>query len=227
MFEKKFVYATGNLSASTQVKYASLLKKHIRPAFGALALAGIDTQRIKDWLASKEEGGLSWATRSDLRNLMRSIFREAKGWGLWQLENPAKDAKPGRKKLVWKKHKLSVGDTGRLLSALREDVRLIVMVALFCTLRISEVFGLQWKHIDFENGQIIVEQRYWRGNLDKTKTVESERKVKMGYLSGLLKPYAEQANDPEEFVFSVKTSKGVSRDDRDIRRYFLTPGDRS
>ena len=30
-------------------------------------------------------------------------------------------------------------------------------------------------------------------------------------------------HDPEEFVFSVKTEKGTCRDDRGIRRYFITP----
>ena len=81
------------------------------------------------------------------------------------------------------------------------------MTALFCTLRISKVLGLQWKHIDYVNGQFIVEQRYWRGDLDLTKTVDSERKVKMGFLADLLQRYAPGAHDGEEFVFSVKTVK--------------------
>src|ERR1019366_2647673 len=72
-------------------------------------------------------------------------------------------------------------------------------------------------------GQIIVEQRYWRGDLAVTKTADSERKVKMGFLSGLLQRYAQGTHDPEEFVFSVKTEKGTCRDDRGIRRYFITP----
>jgi integrase len=223
IFEDRFVNAKKNLSASTQAKYTSHLKNHIRPAFGPLCIADIDAQRIKDWLAAKEEAGLSWSTRSDLRNLMRCVFREAIGWGLWRGENPAKAAKPGRKKLVRKKRKFGLEDTRKLLLALREDVRLIVMIALFCTLRISEVLGLQWKHIDFENGQIIVEQRYWRGDLDVTKSADSDRKLKMGFLSGLLQRYAPGPHDLEEFVFSVKRGKGSTRDDRDIRRYFLTP----
>lgn len=95
-FERRFLNAKNNLSASTQAKYASHLKVHIGPAFGPLRMADITTQRIKDWLDAKAEAGLSWSTRSDLRNLMRSIFREAIGWGVWHAENPAKDAKPGR-----------------------------------------------------------------------------------------------------------------------------------
>jgi hypothetical protein len=93
IFEQKFLYAKKNLSASTQAKYASHLKKHIRPAFGSLSIADITTQRIKDWLVAKQESGLSWSTRSDLRNLMRCIFREAIGWGLWQGETKKAVAK--------------------------------------------------------------------------------------------------------------------------------------
>ena len=185
-FEQKFVNVKGNLAASTQAKYTTHLKKHIRPAFGSRPIADINDQFIKDWLKAKEEAGLSWSTRSDLRNLMRCIFREAIGWGLWHGENPAKNARPGRKKMLRKKRKLTNDETRRLLLELREDVRLIVMVSLFCTLRISEVMGLQWKHVDFENGQIIIEQRYWRGYLDVTKNEASERKVKMAFLGRLL-----------------------------------------
>ena len=223
VFEQKFLNVKGNLAASTQAKYTSHLKKHIRPAFGSRPIADINNQFIKDWLKAKEEAGLSWSTRSDLRNLMRCIFREAIGWGLWHGENPAKNARPGRKKMLRKKRKLTNDETRRLLLELREDVRLIVMVALFCTLRISEVMGLQWKHVDFENGQIIIEQRYWRGDLDVTKNEASERKVKMAFLGQLLQQFSPGPHEPDEFVFSVKTEKGVSRDDRTIRRYFLTP----
>ena len=70
LFEKKFVEAKDNLAASTQAKYAAHLKNHIRPAFGHLAIAEITTLRIDDWLAAKNDAGLSWSTRSDLRNLM-------------------------------------------------------------------------------------------------------------------------------------------------------------
>lgn len=74
---------------------------------------------------------------------MRCIFREAIGWRLWKGENPAEKAKPGKKRMVREKRKLEISETQQLLMALKEDVRLIVMVALFCTLRISEVLGLQ------------------------------------------------------------------------------------
>src|SRR5262249_9052313 len=142
MFEKKFVEAKDNLAASTQAKYAAHLKDHIRPAFGHLAIAEITTLRIDDCLAAKNDAGLSWSTRSDLRSLMSCIFRQAKKWGRWKQDNPAQHATLGRKRMVREKRKLATEDTRRLLLALPEDVRLIVMTALFCTLRVSELLGL-------------------------------------------------------------------------------------
>ena len=49
-------------------------------------------------------------------------------------------------------------------SGAKEDVRLIVMVALFCTLRISEVLGLKWKHVRLTHGVLEVRERYYRGD---------------------------------------------------------------
>ena len=51
---------------------------------------------------------------------------------------------------------------------------------MFCTLRISEVLGLQWRHIDFTRGLIQVRQRFYRGNVDTVKSERSARDVPMG-----------------------------------------------
>jgi integrase len=223
LFEKKFVEAKDNLATSTQAKYAAHLNNHIRPAFGHLAIGELTTLRIDDWLAAKNQAGLSWSTRCDLRNLMSCIFRQAKKWGVWKQDNPAQLATVGRKRMVREKRKLPMEDTRRLLLALPDDVRLIIMAALFCTLRISEVLGLQWRHIDFENGKITVRQRYYRGNLDVPKSQKAVRDVPMGELSRFLAERNPGPESADDFVFTVKTSRGVSRDDRDILQHFLRP----
>jgi hypothetical protein len=71
-----------------------------------------------------------------------------------------------------------------LPSALPDDVRLMIMASLFCTLRISEVLGLQWRHIDLEDGKIMVRQRFYRGNLDVPKSQKAIRDVAMGQCPG-------------------------------------------
>jgi integrase len=113
----------------------------------------------------------------------------------------------------------------RFLAELPYDVRIACSVALFCTLRVSELLALQEKHIDFENNQILVRQGYYRGELGDLKTPGAKREVPMGYLTADLKRFC--MGDPERFVFQIEThpcygqKTGLCRDDRDLNEHFL------
>jgi hypothetical protein len=97
-----------------------------------------------------------------------------------------------------------------------------------CTLRISEVLGLQWKNLDFDSGKIQVRQRWYRGDLDVVKSSKAVRDVPMGILAKDLQALRDQ-NPTSEFVFNVPThtgrwtKPGICRDDRDINQHFLRP----
>ncbi|MGB9454641.1 MAG: tyrosine-type recombinase/integrase [Bryobacteraceae bacterium] len=220
------------LAASTRDKYTNHLKNHIRPAFEKLMLCEFRPLLVQRWLDAKGEdadgkAGLSWATRTDLRNILSSVFTKAIEWGRWKDRNPIERVHVGRKQAVREQRKLTDDETRRLLGALPADVRLVVCVGLFCTLRISEILGLQEKHLDFERGLIQVRQRFYRGNLDEPKNQKARRDVPMGYLVGDLKALC--AGDPERFVFQIRTrpewgkKAAVCRDDRDIQQHFLRP----
>lgn len=222
-YEKEFVLKPGNIAFSTQGKYLSHIKNHIRPAFGELMIAEVRTQLIDSWLAQKAKSGMAYATRQDLRNLMCAIFTQARKWGVWKEQNPAMDANAGRPRPAREKRKLTDDQTRLLLAALPFDVRLIVLVALSCALRISEVLGLQWKHIDWERRVAMIRQRWYRGDLDVPKNPRSNRDVKLGALIGELKRL-QAGHTEEEFVFSVRTKWGggrICRDDRSINQHFL------
>jgi integrase len=88
-------------------------------------------------------------------------------------------------------------------------------------LSISEIFGLQEKHLDFEIEKILVRQRFYRGNIDVPKAVRRTRNIPMGVMVKALRERC--TGDPERFVFSVMTKYGESRDDRDINQHFLRP----
>ncbi len=75
----------------------------------------------------------------------------------------------GEKKAARQKKKLSDDDTRRLLAALPYDLRVMSCTGLLCTLRVSEMLGLQEKHLDFPRNMILVQQRVYRGNLDTSK----------------------------------------------------------
>jgi len=217
-------------SIPTQNKYTSLIKNHIRPAFESLQLIEVTGERVQGWLDAKGADGKSWSTRADLRNLMSGIFQQARAWKYWQDENPIEYVTAGKKKLVRQKIKLTDDQTRRLLAALPSQVRTLASVALFCGLRISEVFGLQEKHVELEAGTIYIEQRFHRGNLDSVKTRKSERRVPMGHLAEELKKLC--LGDPDRFVFQIATKAGragkfqkhfICRDDRGLLQHFLRP----
>jgi integrase len=73
-------------------------------------------------------------------------------WGVYQGKNSATYANPGRKTALYQRRKLTIKQSLGLLNALPKDVRMVCMVALFCGLRISEVLGLCWKHVDMDRG---------------------------------------------------------------------------
>ena len=228
-YQKNHVEAPGLLAASTQAKYASLIKCHIRPAFGEAPIATISTESIDAFLRQKQADKLSWNTRLDLKNLLSAIFNQARKWGLYREPNPAEDASVGRKKLAREPQKLTVEDTRRLLDALQADVRELCEVGLYCGLRISEIFGLQWKHVNFTMGVLEIRQRYYRGDIDTVKSERSRRDVPMGsWLFGLLLERFQAAGGSaaqDKWVFSVKTQRGsgTCRDDRDVNQHFLRP----
>ncbi|MDE2103413.1 MAG: tyrosine-type recombinase/integrase [Patescibacteria group bacterium] len=211
----------------TQKKYESLIKNHIRPAFGELQLIEITAKRVQEWLDAKPK---SWSTRNDIRNLMSGIFERATAWKYWQDANPMEHVTAGRKRLVREKHKLTDDETRKVFAALPGQVRLAAMVAWSCTLRISEVLALREKSLEWDTNQIYVQERFHRGDLDVTKNRAAERRVPMGYLADELKKLC--MGDPDRFVFNIETRPGkpgpnqrvyICRDDRGLHRYFLRP----
>jgi integrase len=172
----EFVRNPEKLSASTREKYENHIENHIHPAWQDRMLREFRALEIEQWLTEKskprlvERAGkqkliadLSWSTRTDLRNILLGIFTKAIEWGVWKGQNPVAHVSVGRKKTARPHRKLTIEVTRKLLDALPGDVRLICEVALYCT--ISEVLGVQWKHVDFKRGVIQVRQRFYRGDL--------------------------------------------------------------
>src|SRR5207244_5666549 len=62
------------VSSATQAKYGSLLKNHMVPYFAGQKLSDVDTENIQEFLSIQKEDGLSWWTRSDLKNILSMYF---------------------------------------------------------------------------------------------------------------------------------------------------------
>jgi integrase len=174
--ERYFVSnALPTLRLSTQARYRRTLKTHLLPAFGESRLCDIGTLGIQQFVLQKMANGLGWGCADHFRNLMSKIFATAKKWGYFPGDNPAFGIELPEKQPVREKHALIPAQIPRLLAALREPVRSMVLVGLLTGLRVGEILGLRWKDVDFDANEMRVEQACYRGSFGLPKTKGSKR----------------------------------------------------
>src|SRR3954453_12232980 len=149
------------LEAMTIKGYEEHLDLHIYPFIGAKKLSDLTVPAIKAFARQLLEGGRS---PEMIRRVVRSlgaIFVEARNWGLSSvnpaagltLELPNEDRSDSRAVIPTKPELQAIiaGADGRW--------RPLVLVAIFCGLRASELRGLRWDDVDFDGRQITVKQR--------------------------------------------------------------------
>ena len=211
------------LGAAAKARYTSIINCHILPAFGDRQMVDIDMGLVEAWLASKSE--MSWHSRHSLRGVLSAIFSAAKDWKYWSGENPAFRVPIGRKKEareLSKKPPLTADQLKSILAAVGEDARLMILLAALLDLRVSEVLGLQWGDIDFEAGALMVNRRWYRGDLDDPKNDPSKRRKELGPLVDELKQRYPGPHKRQQFVFVGDDGKDPP-DDRDILRFEIRP----
>ena len=158
----------------------------------------------------------------DLRNILSSIFSKAEDWGYWtEKRNPAERSTVGKKRVKREKRILADDQVRHLIAALPAKVQLLVKVADSTGMRISEILGLRWKHVDLVNGWVLVRERYYRGDQDVTKSEKSVRDVPLGYLIDDLRLLKAAGVSDESFVFD--RGDGKPYDDRGLLQHFIRP----
>jgi integrase len=190
------------VAASTRQKYRNHLHKHILPRWANVRLREIRAKDVLDWL--QQESG-SWYMMTDLRNIMSGIFTKAQEWEVLPdtLANPIARVKLPKKWEVYEKRILTEEETVGVLARLKDPNLLICELCLATGARISEITGLQIRHVNTENGCIRIEQRHWRGDIDSPKTERSKRTLTLGSFAGHLKRWIDSLDDSssEAWVF--------------------------
>jgi integrase len=221
--EAALLYEQGYLSRHTQLakptrdKERFYLRTYIVPRWGETALAQMYAQAIEEWLHSTFD---SWWTKHGVRGIMSRVFHYAEGHGVWQNVggNPAARAKLGKKRYKLERRILSLEETACVLACLDEPNLLVIETCIATGARISEVLGLRWKCVDLKAGTLRIEQRLWRGELDRTKTEGSRRVLGIGMLAGRFRAKAiAERPASEDFVFQQKRHPGRPLWDSGIR----------
>ena len=134
---------------------------------------------------------------TDLRNVMSGVFTKAQEWELLPdtFANPIARVKLPKKWEVYEKRILSEEETMRVLARIEDPHRLVCEICLATGARISEVTGLQLKHVNVEKAFIRIEQRHWRGDIDDPKSERSKRTLTLGSLAERLKGWIQSLSE--------------------------------
>ena len=165
------------LGAAARAKYRTQVRHHLLPDFGELRLCDLGTEIFQEWLNGKR---LSWWSKNGLRVMMSSLFSKAIDWGYWQERNPVERVTAGKKRPKRRQRLLSDEEAESLVARLPEVLKLIIALIRTTGCRISEILGLQWRHIDLATGWVSIEQRWYRGDLDVVKSERGERELLPG-----------------------------------------------
>jgi integrase len=182
------------VAASTKQKYQNHLHNHILPRWSNTPVTQFRAREVLKWL--QQESG-SWYMMTDPRNIMSGIFTKAQEWEVLPdtFANPIARVKLPKKWQIYEKRILTEEETVRVLRRLHDPNLLICEICLATGARISEVTGLQVKHVSTDLGYVRIEQRNWRGNIDSPKTERSKRTLTLGSLAVRLKTWIESLEE--------------------------------
>jgi len=149
--------------------YRSLFEKHIRPKWGNEFVDNVKALAVKDWLETMPH---SLQVKSHVRGLMHILYEVA---CLWEMvsENPIRRVRQSRKRLT-KPRVLTPEEFRALLGKLGEPYKTMVVIIACLGLRVSELLGLQWGDIDFDNLTVKIQRSCSEGEVCQTKTASSE-----------------------------------------------------
>jgi integrase len=217
MYEEGYLGRKNQIARPTREKEEFYLQQYIVPRWGKLRLNQIQPQAVEDWLHTTFD---SWWTMHGVRAIMSRVFYYAEGHGLWEegRRSPASKARLGKRRYKRERRILSFEETARVLARLEEPNLLIIETCIATSTRISEVLGLQWKHVDLDAGTIKIEQRVWHQDIDRPKSEDSRRTLGIGDLVPRFAAKAAQNGAlPDAHIFQQKRAPGRPLWDSGVR----------
>ncbi|MBE1553685.1 tyrosine-type recombinase/integrase [Sporosarcina limicola] len=183
-------YGEVNLKHNTLLAYERAIRLQIKPALGKYRLKSLTPAILQAFVNDLYREGYSKSSLEIFASIVNNALKHAvHPWGYIK-ENPMQYVimpKYDVRKSTEKDLKILPADSLRRISEyLTEGHPLAIPfhLGLHTGLRVSEVCGLMWKHIDLDRGTLTVEQALIRERDEwvygTTKTASSERQIQLG-----------------------------------------------
>lgn len=189
------------------------LKNYLNPQFGEKEVGRITKKDILEFRASlakvttRSGKRLSASRINRIMTPLRMILSEAANryefsspyHGIKSLKVPRTDVEP-----------FGIDEVKQIIDTVRQDFRNYYIVRFFTGMRTGEIDGLQWDHVDFQRGQILVRQALVNGQLEYTKNDGSFRTIEMSQMVIDALNDQKRATGNMDFVFCSRNGSPLS-----------------
>jgi integrase len=218
----EWLATTVHLKAKTRVGYESVLRTHVRPAFGSTPIAAIDQMQVRRFIAELTRKGAAAGTVRNAYRVLNLILVSAVGAGAIKI-NPAAGVRLPRSErgeMVF----LTPGQVHDLAAELGEANGLLVTFAAYTGLRAAEIAGLRVGRVDLGRRVVDVVETIGEANgrlvSGPTKTHERRTVPLPRFLAKDLESQLEpRSSDPDALVFTAPEG-GPVRHNNFYRRHF-------
>jgi integrase len=206
------------LKKPSVLNYGYFFDLYLIPGLGQCRIDELSTMGLQAFFNSFI-GKLSSKTIKNMHAALRAILGQAKAWEMID-RNPAIGVKLPKKKPVKPSLVLSFPEIKAILGVLSEPARTIVILIVFCSMRVGEALALRWN--DILNDRIIIDERLYDGDLDDPKTLNGNREVPLDN-QGIVKEALTRIwnktkfHKPDDFVFA--TRNGTPTERRNVLRH--------
>ena len=173
-------YCQVNIADSTMTAYKNIINKHIKPRIGHYKLKSVNTLILQEMINDiYVKQGFTKSFMKNILKVLKGSFKYAKSTAKLIKDNPAEDIalpnmSPDAEAETEEIIILTKSDVNRILERFKSSPQTYyaILTAYYTGFRVSEVYGLTWDCIDFDNKQI---------KIDKiAKKIEKDGKVSDG-----------------------------------------------
>ena len=172
-----------HLEVSTMAGYRANLDRHFLPYFGDVPMADILPSTVQAWVTKAVNGGLSARSTVKYHVMLHGVFKRAVRDRVIAY-NPCADTELP-KVIARKTRTLTPEEFQRLLAAIPDRFRVLLMTEIETGLRWGELIALRPRHVDFLRRTITIEETI----------VEVSRKISPTGERMTVKPYPKD-NEP-------------------------------
>lgn len=159
-------YATTNNKPSEVESKRSILRTHLVPAFGPLALDAITVRAIEELKARKVAEGLSPKTVNNVLTVLHKALATAHEWSELASVPRVRWLKAPKPEPRF----LDFDEARRLIASAAPEWRALITVAVRTGLRLGELRALRWTDVDLPRARLVVRRAAARATIGTPKS---------------------------------------------------------